>query len=249
MGLQTETSVMVNVGVAQVGGSVHLGARNPTASSLDFTLVPGGGGTQLLTPEGTLRSDVVAPILRYTAMIFRSAHARIRRDGRLEFSGELDVVHVTREQILPSWNSANNSPSYTDPKTSRSARTVTFVLASPRAQFLAPYLEKHSDIILSATIDAHSFPDLPGIILDSDWPAVAEDEHCEPVNPTVNLRDYSGWTCDGKAITKTAALQPAQTFGLDYSGPRRYNAPTDGPVTILLHLKLASAPATSPPAR
>jgi len=251
MGRQSETSVMVNVGVAQVGGTVRLEAKQPEEAALRFSLVPGGAGSQLLAPDGTLRDDVTAPIMRYTAMTFRSSGARIRNDGRLEITGELAVVHVTRERILPAWNSANDAPTYTDPKTLRSAKTVTFVLATPRVEFLAEYLQKHSDLVFSATVEAAAFPDLPSIVLDSDWPTVAEDEHCEPASPYVSPRDYSGWTCAGKAITTTPAYLPWQTTSVDYSGLRKYDAPADGPVTILLHLRFArsAGPATTPPAR
>ncbi len=247
MGRQTEVSPMVNVGVAQVGGAVTLSAQNPAASSLEFTLVPGGEGAALLAPDGTLRAGVIVPILRYTAMTFRSAPARLRQDGRLEFRGELSITHVTREQLPTAWNSEYNSPSYTDPETSRVTHNVTFVLATPRAEFLSSYLQKHSEIVLAATIDSAAFPELPGVVLDSDWPIVAEDEHCAPANPWINTRDFNGWNCTGKAITITPSLQPVQTSGLDYSGLRKHDAPIHGPVTVLLHLKLVP-PASATPA-
>jgi len=247
MGRQTEVSEMVNVGVAQVGGALALRTQTPPAFSLEFTLVPGGAGAGLLTPEGTLRSGVIVPIMRYTAMTFRSASARIRHDGRIEFTGALEVIHVTREEISPAWNSANNTPSYTDPQTTRTSRTVTFVLAAPRAESLARYLSTHRELVFSASIDHGAFPELPGMVLDSDWPMVAEDEHCEPVKPWVNVLDFSGWDCTGKAISTTPSYQPAQTTGRDYSGLRRYNAPMDGPVTILLHVTLVPPPAAAAP--
>jgi hypothetical protein len=237
---------MVNVGVAQVGGSVKLSTQDPAASSLEFCLVPGGAGTALLAPDGTLRRDVVAGLMRYSAMTFRTTGARVRRDGRLEFSGELTLTHVTREEIPVNWNSTNNGYSYTDPETSRVTRKVTFVLATLRAEFLASYLREHSDLLATATIDAGEFPELGPDVLDSYWPTVAEDEDCAPVNQTISVRDYGGWNCKGKAITTTSSLQPTQTSSLDYSGLRKYDAPVHGPVTILLRLKLA---APAPPAK
>lgn len=246
MGRDTEVTVIVNVGVAQVGGAVTLSAQTPAASSLEFTLVPGGDGAALLAPDGTLRADVVAPIMRYTAMTFRSARARVRRDGLLEFTGVLAVTHVTREVISEPWNWGYSGVSYDNPVTQTATRNVTFALATPRAEFLASYLQKHSELVLSATIDEDAFPQLPGIVLDSYWPIVREDEQCAPTSPFSAPRDYEGWTCKGKAITTTPAYQPAQTTGRDYSGLRRYDAPTHGPVTILLHLKLATPVAATP---
>jgi hypothetical protein len=184
-------------------------------------------------------------------MTVRSAGARVRQDGQPEFPGEMTVAHVTREEDPPVWNDANDSPSYTEPEASRATRKVTFVLATPRAEFLAPCLQNHSELVLSATIDSSAVPELPGIVLDSDWPTVAEDEHCQPVNPWINVRDFNGWDCTEEAISVTPRFQPAQTTGQDHSGLRRYSAPIQGLVTILLHLRFAPpAPATpAPPGR
>jgi len=244
MGRETETTVIVNVGVAQVGGTAKLGAADPLAASLEFNLVPGGEGAELLAPDGTLRTDLVARLVRYTTMSFHSTRARVRRDGRLEFTGELTITHVTRESIPTAWNSANTFPDYTDPAISHTACTVSFVLASPRAESLAAYLQKQNDLIATATVNSSDFPELPGIVLDSYWPAVAQDEQCAPATSSVGSRDYSGFVCSGKAITITPSYQRAQTFGVDYSGLRKHDAPTSGPVTILLHLKLAPPPPT-----
>ena len=238
MGRDTETTVIVNVGVARLAGKIHLVLADPATSALHFSLVPGGEGSQLLASDGTLRPDVVAPVLRYTAMEFRSTRARVRHDGRLAFTGELRITHVTRELIPIAWNSGNNSQTYTDPETSQDSATVTFVLATPRAEFLTAYLQKNSELLVSATINAEAFLKLPAAILDSYWPAVIQDEHCEPSTASDGEKDYRGILCPGKAITTTASFQPARPWSKDYSGQPRHDAPPDGPVTLLLHLKL-----------
>ncbi len=247
MGRDTETTVIVNVGVARVAGRINLVLDDPTASSLHFSLVPGGEGSQLLAPDGTLRPNIIAPVLRYTAMEFRSTRARVRRDGRLAFTGELSITHVTRELIPIAWNSGNNSQTYTGPETVQDLATVTFVLTTPRAEFLAAYLRKNSELLVSATINVDAFPKLPGAILDSYWPAVIQDEHCEPSPASDGEKDYSGIICPGKAITTAASFQPARPWSKDYSGQPRHDAPLDGPVTILLHL-IVEGPASSAPA-
>ena len=246
MGRQTEATPIVNAGVAQLGGRVNLDALHPAASTLEFALVPGGQGPDLLAPDGSLRPGVLARLLRYSTMTFRSTIARVRRDGYLEFSGELAVSHVTREQISSPWNSANNAANYTDPKTTAATRTVAFVLAAPRAEFLAAYLRKNTDLLVTATVNAPDFPELPDAVLDSSWPAFAQDAECPTLNTALGVRDNISLLCTGKVISTTASLQRAQTSGLDYSGLRKYDAPTDGPVTILLHLKLAAPPPASP---
>lgn len=247
MGRDTETTAIVNVGVAQVAGNLKLASDDSQASQLQFSLVPGREGARLLAPDGTLRSDVIAPILRYTAMTFSSTRARVRRDGRLAFTGGLSITHVTRELIPIAWNGGNNSQTYTDPETWRDTATVTFVLATPRAEFLAEYLKKNSELLLSATVSTEAFPKLPDAVLDSYWPAVIQDEHCEPSTASDGEKDYSGIICPGKAITTTASFQPARPWSKDYSGQPRHDAPPDGPVTILLHLKLPTSPDSKRP--
>jgi len=238
MGRDTETTVIVNVGVARVAGSIKLTSDDSEASTLQFSLVPGGEGRRLIASDGTLRSDVIVPVLRYTAMGFNSTRTRVRRDGRLAFTGELDITHVTRELIPIAWNSGNNSQTYTEPQILCDTATVTFVLATPRAEFLTEYLQKNSELLVSATVSANTFPRLPGVILDSYWPLVAQDENCEPSTASDSEKDYSGIVCPGKAITTIASFQPARPWSKDYAGQPRHDAPPDGPVTILLHLKL-----------
>ncbi len=247
MGRDTETTAIVNVGVARLAGKLTLALDEPDASSLHFSLVPGGEGSRLLAPDGTLRPDVVAPLLRYTAMEFRCVHTRVRRDGRLAFTGQLSITHVARELIPIAWNSGNNSQTYTDPETARDSATVTFVLSTPRAEFLTAYLQKNSELVVSATIHADDFPKLPGAILDSYWPAVVQDEHCEPSPASDGEKDYSGIICPGKAITTAASFRPARPWSKDYSGQPRHDAPPDGPVTILLHLQLSAHPVAGSP--
>jgi len=239
MGRNTEISVMVNTGVAQVGGSVGLAAKELTASSLEFHIVPGGEGTILLAPDGSLRSGVFAKLVRYTVLSFRSTQARLRPDGLLQFTGDLTVAHVTRENIQPAWNIAYSGPSYADPKTETWQRPATFVLATPRAGDLDAAFEKKPEVVVTATLRDRDFPELPNAVLDAYWPIVAQDEHCEPATGSPGSWGYQPAVCTGKAITVTPSFLRSQTTGVDYSGLRRHNAPVDGPVTILLNLLLA----------
>jgi polyisoprenoid-binding protein YceI len=249
MGRDTEISVMVNTGVAQVGGSVAFAEKELAASSMEFHLVPGGEGASLLAPDGALRSGVVANLVRYTVMSFRSTQARVRPDGLLQFTGKLTVVHVTRENVQQPWNIAYSGPTYADPETKTWTRLATFVLADPHAGDLEAALEKKQEIEITGTIKKSEFPELPDAVLDAYWPIVAEDEHCEPATGSPGSWGYRPGVCTGTAISVTPTFQRSQTTGLDFSGLRRYDAPVNGPVTIRLHLKLAppgAANSTSP---
>jgi len=246
MGRNTEVSVMVNTAVAEVGGSIALDAKELTASSFEFHIVPGGEGASLLAPDGSLRSGVVANLVRYTVIRFRSTQARVRRDNLLQFTGELTVTHVTRDAVSEAWNFAYSGPSFSDPRTETWTRTATFVLTSPRADLLEAAFEKKPEIVATSTIVDRDFPELPNAVLDAYWPIVAEDEHCTPATGSGGTWGYTPGVCTGKAITVTPAYLRDQTTARDYSGLRRYSAPVNGPVTILLHLKLAPPGPASP---
>jgi polyisoprenoid-binding protein YceI len=260
MGRDTETTAAVNTGVAQVAGTANLAAKDPAAASFAVNLVPGGGGARLLTPQGTLRTGEIAPIARYAVMSFQATSARVRRDGRLELTGDLTVTHVTREVILGAWNLGySGSSTYSDPVTKTVTRQVKFVVTTPHAEFLPNYLNEEKEITAAATIDARDYPELPDIVLESDWPTVAQDEYCPPPMEGPR-RDYSGVTCTGKGIAVSNPADDRHSFGVDYSGMRHAVAPVDGPVTIVLHLKIlpslgrseepsAAAPPSKPPAQ
>jgi len=236
-----ETAQPVNVAVAQAAGTATLHAARPADSSLVVNLVPGGDGADLLAPDGSLREGVIARILRYTFLSFRSTKAHVRPDGLLEFSGDLTVTHVTREQIPTAWNSATTAPSYTDPVITRKTYPVAFVLTSPHAQFLSTYQDKKQPYLASAAIPPGAFPELTTGLLDAYWPTVAQDEQCEFPVDAAGRRDYSGTVCTGKAIATTNVTQPPPSFARDYSGRPAVRAAPGGRVTILLYLKLAGS--------
>lgn len=249
MGRNTEVSVMVNTGVAQVGGRVALAEKELAASSMEFHIVPGGEGATLLAPDGSLRSGEIAQLVRYTVISFRSTQARIRPDGLLQFTGDVTVAHVTREITEQAWNFAYSGPRYEVPKTETWTRPATFVLADPHASDLEAALEKKQALEVTGTIRKSDFPELPSAVLDAYWPIVAEDEHCTAATGSGGTWGYTPGVCTGKAITVTPAYRRDQTTARDYSGLRRYNAPVNGPVTIRLHLKLSppEVPKPTPP--
>ena len=237
VGGQGEAAPPVNVAVAQIAGTATLYSAKHANSLLSIAIVPGGDGSDLLSPEGTLREGVIARLLHYTSLSFRTTHARVRRDGMLEFAGELTVTHVTREQIPNAWNSATNTPSYTDPVITSATRTVTFVLTNPHAAFIENQRKQGHAFLASAIVTSAAFPELSAALLDSSWPIVAQDEHCEFPAGVAGTRDYTGAVCTGKAVSTTNVPQAPVSFGRDYSGRPRVQADLSGPVTILLYVK------------
>jgi hypothetical protein len=179
--------------------------------------------------------------MRYAAMSFHTTSARVRKDGRLELTGDLTVTHVTRELEIGAWNRGySGSTNYTDPVSKTYTRQVKFVVTSPHAEFLPSYLQEAKEIIAAATIEAPDFPELPDIMLSSDWPVVAQDEDCPEPVAGAGRRDYSGVTCTGKGIAVSNPASANHSFSRDYAGMPRPRAPVEGPVTIVLHLRLSS---------
>jgi len=248
MGVSAEGNP-VNVAVARAAGTASLDVKNPADSALAVTIVPGGGGSSLLAPDGSVRRDEIAPIMRYAFITFHSKQARVRRDGRLEFSGEFTITHVTRQQVTAAWNSANNTPSYTDPLTKTTKREVTLLLTTPHAEFLAAQMQRQQAFVASATFDGGEFPDLASALLGSDWPIVAQDEQCEFPVGAAGRRDYYGAVCTGKAVSTSNPAAPVQASPRGYAGRPPVEAPVNGPVTILLYLKLSVPDSGAAPPR
>ena len=248
MGRQTEVTPIVNVGVAQVGGNVTLGAPDPSTSALKFGLVPGGGGAELLASDGTVRTGQTAQIARYTVMSFQSNHARVRRDGHVEIAGLLTVTHVTREVVAKPWTWGYSGVSYDDPVSNSVTRPVTFVFVNPSVAAMAAHPTEVVDVLATATTEAGDFPELVDDVLDASWPIVALNEQCVAPPNAGDMRDYVGVLCNGKAITAQVPLNEHHSFAVDYHGMREAVTTTHGPVTIVLHLKLA-LPAPTPSGR
>lgn len=237
-----EGGANVNVGVAQAAGKIRLLSDDLASSSLDLTIVPGGEGADLLAPDGSLRSQVVARLMRYTIITFQTTSARIRRDGHLEFSGKVKITHVTRRLTQSTGNST--VPTYTNPQITCEIHDANFVLAQSLLDSPASSPQKNSYLLVGARID--DFPQLSSIVRDSDWPIVAEDESCELFSGSESPRDYYGVICPGTAITTTSAFPRGELLPADLFDAGKHGSQTGDAVTILLHLKLASSVRATP---
>jgi len=233
---------VINVGVAQAAGRIRLVSNDPSSSSLDLAIVPGGEGAKLLAPDGTLHSEIVAPLLRYTTMSFHTTSARIRRDGRLEISGQLTVTHVTRQLTQATGNSS--VPAYTSPRSTSQTHDVLFIVVQPPSESSASSPQRNLDLVLSARVD--DFSHLSDLLRHSDWPIVTEDEACSLFSDSESPRDYYGVICPGKAITTASTFSRAELVDADFSDSAKSGSPSPGLVILLLHLKLSSLPGTVP---
>lgn len=226
-----------NVAIAKVSGTVTLN-NDPDKDAVNFAIYPARQGSRLLDPSGGLRENSFAELSRYTAMSFRSGQVTQNRDRKIAVTGELSVTHVTRE-VSVIWSNAYSGPDYGDPIAQTTTRQVTFIFDAPNPTIAA--MDDHSSEERSAraTVDLRNFPGLRSAWLDSVWPIVVEDEHCEMPAPRGSFRDYAGAICTGTPIEVTPLYQPPPPLvRSDYPGPYEVTAPATDEATIIIHLRL-----------
>ncbi len=239
LSLASSTSgISWNIGIAKVSGTVTLN-NDPDKDAVNLVFYPAGEGSRVLNPSGGIRENSFADLSRYTLMTFRSSRGTQNRDGKLAVTGELSVTHVKREANII-WNNAYSGPDYGDPVPQTTTRQVTFIFEAPNPTAAALHNHGPDERSALATVNLPNFPGLRSAWLDSVWPLVVEDEHCEMPWPRAGLtfKDYSGAICTGTPILPTPLSQPPQRLGIDYPGPDEATAPANNEATILIHLRL-----------
>ena len=225
-----------NVGIAKVSGTVALD-NDPDKDAVNLVIYPAGEGSLVLNPSGGMRENSFAPLYRYTMMAFRSSGATQNRDGKLAVTGNLSVTYIKREANI-AWSNAYSGPDYSDPTAQTTTRQVTFVFEAPTQTTATMRNHAPDERWALATVQLRDFPGLRSAWLDSVWPLVVEDEHCEMPATRGSFRDYSGAKCTGSPVLPTPLGQPPQRFGDDYPGPNEATAPANDEATILIHLRL-----------
>ena len=233
-----------NVAIAKVSGTATFN-DDPDKDALNLYIYPAREGKRLLDPKGGFRDNSYADLSRYALMSFHSSSFARTGDGKLAVTGELSVTHVQREPNI-SWSNAYSGPDYGQPMGQTTTRTVTFVFAAQT--FDAQHVNARNQAIVAtmppkeisaqATIDLHNFAALRVAWLDSVWPLVVEDEHCEMPWARASFKDYSGAICTGNPVLPTPLSQPRQRFGRDYPGSDEVTAPDSDEATVLVDLRL-----------
>jgi hypothetical protein len=192
-----------NMGVGRVGGNVELDAAGPTNSVLDLSID---------SAEGKL-------------ITFKSRHATMSGDGKLEVTGDLTLARVVREVSL---NAAEDyyGPVDGEPLIQTVTREVTFVLP------MANSLEK-AEITAEANIFREKFPELFAAVTDANWQPVIQDKSSEM--PPAG-EDYAGAVCAGTLIEPDRSTAFA-SIGEDYHGFEPA-LPKGNLMTIVLKLRL-----------
>lgn len=234
----SNTGISWNIGIAKVSGSVVLN-DDPEKDVFYLDIYPAQQGSRLLEKTGGFRENSFADLSRYTLMSFHSGGITRNREGKLVVTGQLSVTQVRREAII-AWNNAYSGPDYGAPVAETTTRPVTFILeAEPHATDRV-HNEGPEEVSALATIDLREFPALRSAWLDSVWPIVVENEHCEmpPLRGSNSMRDYTGAICTGTAVEVSPLSTLPQRIGADYPGPNEATAPATDEATILVHLRL-----------
>ncbi len=228
-----------NVGIAKVSGTVTFN-DDPGKDVINLYLYPAREGSRLLNSEGRFKADTFADLARYSLMTFHSSRVTRNQEGKLVATGELSITHVQREPNID-WTNSYSGPEYSQPMGQTTTHKATFIFEAQNfdAQNQTVAATKSpKEISALAAIDLHKFPAVKIAWLDSVWPLVVEDEHCEMPATKADFRDYSGPKCTGTPDLPTSISQPPLRFGPDYPGPEEATAPAADEATILLHLRL-----------
>jgi polyisoprenoid-binding protein YceI len=226
-----------NIGIAKVSGALTHN-DNPEKDAVHLVIYPAGQGSRLLNPSGGLKENSIAGLARYTVMSFHASQVTQNRDGKVVATGELSLTHVTRE-VSAIWSNAYSGAEYGDPIAQTTTHQVTFIFQAPNQTAAALPDHGAAEKSAVATISLHDFPGLRSAWLDSVWPLVVEDEHCETPGSRASFRDYSGVKCTGTPILTTPIYQPPPPIVRgDYPLPYEVNAPASDEATIVVHLRL-----------
>jgi hypothetical protein len=195
--------------IAQVNGVARLVATDPVRSVAEITMAS--------ADSGTLK----------TKLAFKSTQTVVRND-------EVDIIgNLTLALVEHTATCCNPGEDYSGSVYGERVRrniTHQIVFVFPREQFSEP--STTGDFSATALIDVDHFPELLRAIYAANWPAVAQDEHCEM--PGNMGEDYAGPSCTGTvanrgntpAIYATNWLAVAQNehcempsnIGEDYAG-------------------------------
>jgi len=237
LSLASSTSgISWNIGIAKVSGAVTL-SNDPGKDAVNLVFYPAGEGSRVLNPSGGFRENSFADLSRYTLMTFRSSRVTQNLDGKLAVTGDLSVTHVQRE-VNVVWSNAYSGPDYGDPVSRTITRQVTFVFEAPNPTTAAIHDHGPDERSALTIVNLTSFPGLRRTWLDSVWPLVVEDEHCEMPWPRGGFKDYKGAICTGTPVLPTPLSRPPQRFGDDYPRLDEATAPANDQATILIHLRL-----------
>ncbi|MGA8144581.1 MAG: YceI family protein [Candidatus Acidiferrales bacterium] len=240
-----------NAAIAKVAGKLDFNPSKPSESTLHLNIYPAGEASLLLDRAGEFRTGALADLAKYTLLTFQSSRSKPTPDGKIEFQGNLTVIHVER-RTENDWSVAYSGSVELQPVTVESHQEAAILVDLKSLAGANATGRRNADATALAQIDGAGFKQLWDAIRDSVWPLVVLDRDCRmPYYSGPSMRDYSGATCTGTPVTVAPYDADATT------SPARFNdigagfpAPPSGnqiAIAVNLHLvRVASAAAGHP---
>ena len=174
-------------------------------------------------------------------MTFQSKKAVVTRRLKIEFTGDLTVVHVRREATV-AWNNSYAGAVSSEPVVHTVTQEVTFVADLSSLPPTQHQGDRSAEITALAIVPRDNFKGLLATLRDSDWPLVILDKECRmPWYIGPSMKDYTGAVCTGTPVERTLDGEPPYYLAADNVGAGVPVPPAGDEVTILAHLHLQQA--------
>jgi polyisoprenoid-binding protein YceI len=230
-----------NLAIAMVAGRLDFDPDKTSESTLQLNIFPAGESDNLLDRSGRFRAGAFADLTKYSLLTFQSKSSKLTAQGKIEFQGDLTVIHVVRQAEID-WSNAYAGPIEQEPLTQRVNHKATIAL-DPKALLEANANAKtRADVAALAGIDRATFQQSWDAMRDSVWPVVVFDRDCRmPYYIGPSMRDYNGPACTGTPVTKasydSSPVPPEfNDIGAGYPPP-----PSGNEISIAINLHLIHA--------
>jgi polyisoprenoid-binding protein YceI len=229
-----KTKMNVTLGFARVNGRVKIDDRDPTKSSIEFRFYPATSMAPAIDEDGKFLGQWLENLSNHTLVCFHSKRVVRTPGGRLQATGDLTVTRVDRNvEATPS--EAYAGPVYGPPVIHRVSREATFVFDFPADG--NGQKERSIKASGSTSMFRENFPQLVRTVVNTYWPPVVQDEHCQV--PDAN-EAYSGSQCTGTYLSTSGLPEaPHAANGEDIGVPQNFNAIVGNHLTVLVQLRLS----------
>jgi polyisoprenoid-binding protein YceI len=217
----------VEIGLGRVSGDVVFDRSDPADAVVTLKILPEG-------PQGA-----------NARISFTSRGSAIRRDGKLEVTGDLSFTHVERSVTMEP-NEAYTGPVYGEPVEVKETREITLVF-SDRNRTLPETQGGAMQLPASASVSREDFPSFVDSLAGGAWPKMlVDDEKC--ATPLTSGEDYSGVACSGNVVASIPSREVATGTGggEGYCGFQATVTPDGRQATIALDLTLQREPVGTP---
>lgn len=159
------------MGIGRVTGNAALDAKTPGNASFNFTIFPSGSESTPVNADGTWADGQIPNKATYTILTFKSRHAQLLDDAKLQLTGDLTVTHVDRPIVL-SYSEDDDGPKYGAPEVHSTTREATFVF-DLSDQDSSDGQDPNAKIVTgSSVIKGEDFPGLLDAVQNTNWPIV-----------------------------------------------------------------------------